>query len=231
MEKNTIELGNCFEVMRKLEDKIFDVSFTSPPYNRIRKDTYKYYNDTLQDYYEMIVNLGNELLRLTKKDVIINLQQNIFNKTEVFKFIGYFAEKIKGVIIWGKNNPQPNINYRETDNTFSITNAYEYFFILNENPVEFRSNRKTTNLLMTNVNSEHFEGHGAVMRLDVARKFILDFTREGDLVFDPFMGCGTTALACVMEKRNYFGSEIVKEYKNIAEERIKNELCQPSLFD
>lgn len=231
MEKNTIELGNCFEVMRKLEDKIFDVSFTSPPYNRIRKDTYKYYNDTLQDYYEMIVNLGNELLRLTKKDVIINLQQNMFNKTEVFKFIGYFAEKIKGVIIWGKNNPQPNINYRETDNTFSITNAYEYFFILNENPVEFRSNRKTTNLLMTNVNSEHFEGHGAVMRLDVARKFILDFTREGDLVFDPFMGCGTTALACVMEKRNYFGSEIVKEYKNIAEERIKNELCQHSLFD
>jgi site-specific DNA-methyltransferase (adenine-specific) len=43
----------------------------------------------------------------------------------------------------------------------------------------------------------------------------------GDLVYDPFMGAGTTGLACVMSNRNYIGSELSKNYCNIAEKRIK----------
>lgn len=221
MTINTIDCADCFEVMKKLDDKVFDVTFTSPPYNRVRNDTYKYYDDTLQDYYKMIIDLGNELLRLTRKDAIINIQSNMCNKSQVYKFIGDFYNKIKGIVIWGKYNPQPNSNYRKTDDTYSVTNAYEFFFVLNDDPSEFRANRNVNNLILTNVNSEHFEGHGAVMKYSVAEEFILNFTKENDLVFDPFMGCGTTALACIQNKRNYYGTELIQEYKDIAENRIQ----------
>lgn len=128
MEANKIYNMDCFEGMRMMKDKSVDVSFTSPPYNRIRNDTYDHYDDTLKDYYEFLVNITDELLRITKGYSIINLQQNMCNKKEMFKWIGNYSDKINGIIVWCKNNPQPGNNYREKDNTRSITNAFEYFF-------------------------------------------------------------------------------------------------------
>lgn len=88
----------------------------------------------------------------------------------MFKYIGFYAEKIKGIIVWEKTNPQPATNFR--DNEYSVTNAYEFFFVLGESGEEFRANNKIKNIISTPVNSEHFDGHGAVMRKDVADWFI-----------------------------------------------------------
>lgn len=218
MEANIIYNEDCLVGMRKMADKSVDVSFTSPPYNRIRNDTYAFYDDTKDDYYEFICQVTDELLRLTKRTVIVNIQANHFNKQDVWKYIGNYAEKLKGIIVWEKTNPQPATNFR--DNEYSVTNAYEFFFCLGESGDEFRANNKIKNIISTPVNSEHFEGHGAVMRKDVADWFVINFTREGDIVLDPFMGCGTTALSCYHNKRNYIGFEIVKEYISIAEDRL-----------
>ena len=46
-------------------------------------------------------------------------------------------------------------------------------------------------------------------------------TKEGDIVLDPFMGSGTTAIACLESKRNYIGFELSKEYHEMATSRIK----------
>lgn len=218
--KNVIINQDCFDFMKKCEDNSFDVSFTSPPYNRVRNDVYEHFEDVNENYYEMLVTLTTELLRITKKDVIVNVQQNHFNKVDFFKWIGFFSTKIKGVIVWEKSNPQPSTNYK--DDTYSITNAIEYFIVFNNKPNEFRANNKIKNIITTSVNSEHFEGHGAVMKLSVAEHFIINFTKVGDLVFDPFFGMGTTGVASKKNKRNYCGCEIVEVYKKEAEKRIKN---------
>ena len=55
-------------------------------------------------------------------------------------------------------------------------------------------------------------------------------TKEGDTVLDPFMGSGTTAIACIREKRNFIGFELNKEYYDKACKRIQLEMAQPSLF-
>ena len=55
-------------------------------------------------------------------------------------------------------------------------------------------------------------------------------TKEGDTVLDPFMGSGTTAIACIRENRNFIGFELNKEYYDKACKRIKMELAQPVLF-
>lgn len=62
------------------------------------------------------------------------------------------------------------------------------------------------------------------------KRIILDYTNEGDTVFDPFMGSGTTGIACIQTNRNFIGCEISPEYFKIAESRIQSAALQPSLF-
>jgi DNA modification methylase len=74
--------ANCFDVLKRMPDSCIDVTFTSPPFNRKRNDTYKYYDDILEQYYEMLVSLTEELIRVTRGYVILNLQPNYYCKTD-----------------------------------------------------------------------------------------------------------------------------------------------------
>lgn len=219
-EINKIYNMDCLDGLQQIGDDELDVAFTSPPYNRIRNDTYAHYDDTKSDYYDWIVKITDHLLRVCKKRVIVNIQANHFNKTDVYKYIGNYAEQMEGIIIWEKTNPQPANNPRD-DGTFSITNAYEFFFVMSKSGDEFRAFGKVKNVIQTGVNGEHFEGHGAVMKKEVADWFIEHFTEKGDTVCDPFMGCGTTAVCCQEQDRNFIGFEICKEYCEMAENRVK----------
>ena len=64
--------------------------------------------------------------------------------------------------------------------------------------------------------------HPAQKPLDLIKRLVLTSSDEGDLVVDPFMGSGTTALACKLSGRNYIGFEIDEEYYGKAIERIKH---------
>ena len=62
--------------------------------------------------------------------------------------------------------------------------------------------------------------HPAVFPENLVQDHILSWSNEGDLVFDPFMGSDTTAKMALLNKRNYIGFEISKEYVDIAEQRL-----------
>ena len=62
------------------------------------------------------------------------------------------------------------------------------------------------------------------------RNFVLTYSNKNDLVFDGYSGSGSTAHACIMEKRNFIGSELSKEYYTKSMERIKKEMSQTTLF-
>jgi site-specific DNA-methyltransferase (adenine-specific) len=64
-------------------------------------------------------------------------------------------------------------------------------------------------------------GHPAAFPEKLAEDHILSWSNEGDLVYDPFMGSGTTAKMAMKNNRNFVGSEISEEYLNI----INNRLC------
>jgi DNA modification methylase len=59
---------------------------------------------------------------------------------------------------------------------------------------------------------------------------MINFGKKGDIWYDPYMGTGTTAIASIEEKKNWIGSEISKEYIDIANKRIKPYLTQQTLF-
>jgi site-specific DNA-methyltransferase (adenine-specific)/modification methylase len=211
--------SNC-DTLGRMEKGSVDVVFTSPPYNRERNDKYDHYDDRIKDYFGFLTNIIDESLRVARKNVFFNIMPNYYNRADVYKIIGHYANQLTNIFIWEKSNPLPAQG-------FNITNAYEFVLAFGK----LKSNKTYTKNHITTSVAIMDKTHKAVMHEDVANFFIANFTQEGDLVYDPFMGTGTTAVACRRLNRNYVGSEIIKEYCDIAERRLKIITDSPDLFN
>lgn len=103
----------------------------------------------------------------------------------------------------------------------NVTNGYEIFVVLGGADERFQSNNTyTKNIFATSVNSHMPKNHHAVMHPDAARYVINNFTKKDWLIFDPFMGTGTTARICKETGRHYIGCEIVPEYCDESEKNL-----------
>jgi len=93
----------------------------------------------------------------------------------------------------------------------------------------FPLHRPTSVLRFPRVAAEALE-HPTQKPVDLIAYLIKTLTNENDLVYDPFMGSGTTAKAAHQLKRNWIGSEISSEYVELANKRLEPYLMQESLF-
>ena len=214
IEQNTIYNCDCFDLFNDMLPKSVDVVFTSPPYNSKRFKKYGGFEDNYKNYFSFISRVIDESLRVSKKYVIINLQANYYNKKDVYKIIGKYSEKIQRIVVWAKSNPAPS-SLRNR-----LTNAYEYFLILSTDSTVTINSVFAKDIIEYPVNTQKINGHSAVMNKNVCEWFIKEFTKPQEIIFDPFMGAGTTAVVCVEQGRMYLGSEIVKEYCDFANERV-----------
>ena len=82
----------------------------------------------------------------------------------------------------------------------------------------------------TKQEDQEAKGHPATFPEQLANDHIISWSNEGDLVYDPFMGSGTTAKMAHIYKRNWIGSEISSEYVELANKRLDPYLRQTSLF-
>lgn len=94
---------------------------------------------------------------------------------------------------------------------------------LGKNPADIWSNTDGIVWDIPNVKHNHTEKteHPCQFPIGLVMRFIKALTHEGDTVFDPFLGVGTTAAAAVLLKRRFFGSELNKGYFNRARKRIE----------
>lgn len=205
-------LGDSLVELPKFADNAFNVAFTSPPYNRKRNDKYKFYDDTLDDYFEFLCTFTNQLLRICSKCVIVNLQPNYYQKSDVFRYIGKYSGIIQNIVVWEKSNPLPT-------NGMNITNAYELFVILSENNIQSNFSY-TKNHITTSAYGGMPNMHKAVMHPQVSDWFISRFVSKGESVIDPFMGTATTGVSCLKFGINFTGIEISKEYYNESKKRL-----------
>lgn len=231
---------DCLEGLKNLPDNSVDMVLTSPPYNmrtRIRdgeyatreksdhfSKKYKYFGDDLpiEEYYNFHKQVITELLRVSKI-VVYNYQTVTGSKEAFFKLLGDFSPYIKDVMIWNKGG-QPAMHEH------ILNSCYEFVVIFES---DGRKGRLITNSYFArgtqnNIiggfqKNNNIEGHGACFPVDFAKKLISLFSKEGDLILDPFMGSGTTAVAAKQTNRNYIGFELVDDYVKIAEERVLKE--------
>lgn len=230
--------GDCLEEMKKMEDGTVDVVFTSPPYNDSGKterdmETKRHskysYVEYREDWLEWQIQCIDEMLRVSKRQVLYNVQTLLSNKNDVYRLIGHYADKIHMIIVWYKPNAQPQ-HYEHR-----ICNCYELILVLKAKKFDglYINSNGYKNVIVKNINADHkySEKHRAVMNKDFSDEIIREFTLEGETVLDPFMGLATTGISCVNQGRNFVGIEINEEYYKIAEERINDETAQMSIFD
>lgn len=233
---NKIYNESNLETMAKMQDKSVDYILTSPPYNVVNKSLSKYkeFKDDFSqnEYFEQQKELIAEMLRVTKNHIFYNIQMVSGNKVALHRLLGEFASNIKEVLIWQKKG-QPAISEKV------FNSAFEYIIIFSNNEpnkryfndANFKRGTQINIFKILNKHSNPFaDVHKAIMPLDIPRYFMINFGNDDDIWYDPYMGTGTTAVAAIEEKRSFIGSEISKEYIELANKRLESYLNQQTLF-
>lgn len=161
------------------------------------------------------------MLRIAKQ-VFYIIQPLTGNKEALFKLIGHYAEQIKEIIVWDKKNAEPAI-MRQV-----LNSEYEFIIVFDSATARQRlfenaqfGRGTLSNIFRQGKSSERIDGHAATFPKELVSKILLNFTAANSNILDPFMGSGTTGVACKELGRNFIGIEISPEYFKIAENRIK----------
>lgn len=210
------------------DKKIVDHIITDPPYNISQSNNFS----TLNNSKRVGINFG-------KWDLDFNVCSWIEDATKILKnggsiiifcsylYISYIIDKlkqnkilVKDILRWEKKNPMPrNINRRYVNDTeYAIWGVKEgEKWIFNKpNSVPYLRPKFIDSVVSGNQKTKH----PTQKSLKIMKEIIDIHTNKGDLIFDPFMGSGTTGIAAKLTNRKFIGCEIDKKYFEIAKTRL-----------
>ena len=230
MKLNKIYNEDCLEGMKRIPDCSVDLIVTDPPYlinykTGRRKDKTHRFNDVIlnDDNEQLITDYVKECYRILKDDTAMYLFCSS-NKVDFFKKELEKVFSIKNMIIWVKNN------HTAGDLESAFGRKYEIVFLVNKGQRRFNGERLTDIWKFPKVSSDS-QLHQNQKPIELIKRCIEKHSNVGDVVFDGFMGSGTTAAAALDTNRNYIGFELDEYYFNVAEKRIKNHTTQTNIFD
>ncbi len=220
LELNKIYNTDCLEFMHSMPDSCVDLVVTDPPYligykSGYRKDKTHDFASTIQndDNPDLIKNYIKECYRIMKQNTAMYMfcsqDKNDFFKQELEKYFN-----IKNQIIWVKNN------HTVGDLTSQFGKAYEIIFLVNKGEAPFVGKRLTDVWHYDRIVGNK-QKHQNQKPINLIKQCLLKHSLDGDIVFDGFMGSGTTAVACKELNRNFIGCEIEAKYCEIAEKRLR----------
>ena len=234
METNVCYQGDCLEVMKGIPDDSIDLIVTSPPYNKTywsknrninngartksRRIEYDSFVDSIEPkkYEEQQVQFLQECIRVIKDTGSIFYNHiDIFSEHQTIHPKYVYDFPVKQIIIWNrKNTPKLDKSY------FFPINEY-IFWIQKTKTSRTYFNRKNAkfNKSIWDFNPERNNDFPAPFPIDLPDNCIKACCPINGIVLDPYMGSGTTALACKNNNVNFIGIEISEEYCKIASER------------
>jgi site-specific DNA-methyltransferase (adenine-specific) len=227
------------ESMRQIPDNCVALMVTSPPYN-VGKD----YDDDLgiDEYLQLLRNVFTETFRVVEPGgrVAVNVA-NLGRKpyiplnqyvsallTEIGfdlrgEIIWQKAKSAGGSCAWGSWQSAKNPTLRDIHEYVIVASKGSYSRVRKGKDTITKEEFLDATVSIWNILPESARrvGHPAPFPVELPGRLIDLYTFEGDLVLDPFIGSGTTAVAAVESKRHYVGYELDAEYIDIAERRIK----------
>lgn len=257
MELNKIYNENCLETMARMPDGFVDLTVTSPPYDTLR--AYNGFDFDFRPIAKEIWRVTKEggVVVWVVGDATINGSETgssfkqalyflqlgfnlhdtmIYEKASRIPTEGRYYNLFEYMFVCSKGKPK-TINFINDHRNVTFGAVKRKDAVINKG-----QNVKKDAFLMTPEYSRRGNiwryptgandstDHPAVFPEPLARDHILSWSNEGDLVYDPFMGSGTTAKAAHQLKRRWIGSEISAEYVELANKRLEPYLAQESLF-
>ena len=233
IERNRIYCMDCLEGLRQMEDSSVDLVVTDPPYviqhihdNKGRglgRDIFGYQkplsDQNLTEGYD--IRILDEIFRVMKAP-------NLYvwcNVVQIPMYIEYFVMERKcrmDILIWHKTNPIPMCNNKWlSDKEYCL-----YFRKRGYCQPSGYADAGTVWHLPANIKDKKLYGHPTIKPLPIIENIIRNSSREGDVVLDPFMGSGTTAVASARNSRDFIGFENNEGYHRTAQERVMEELSK-----
>ena len=246
---NKIYNENCLDTMAKMKNNFLDLTVTSPPYDNLRmyKGFTMDWQKTINELYRVTkqggvvvwvvgdsTQKGSETgtsfrQALFAKECGFNLHDTmIYQKSTPPLTHNRYEQNFEYMFVWSKGKPNTFNGLREP-REYKDTRKNKAFGRNKDNSVDFGYSTQDKTRLKRNVwkyfagggaNDKIASKHPAIFPEQLAQDHILSWSNENDLVYDCFMGSGTTAKMAKLNNRNYIGSEISEEYCNIAEERL-----------
>jgi site-specific DNA-methyltransferase (adenine-specific)/modification methylase len=247
MELNVFYNEDCLETISKMGEVRVDCVLTSPPYNMTnrkggyadKQPRYDEYNDwkSEEEYNEWTSNIFNKLdsILVPNGVILYNFSYSIENPSLPYTMISSIIKNtrftVADTIIWKKSNsiPHPasyNRLNRIVEFVFVIVRKKElktfncYKQVTKISPKGQKYYEIVDNFITAKNNDESTDLNKATYSTELCEKLMNLYTKEGDLVYDPFMGTGTTAVACKLMNRSFIGSEISKDQVKHSKERI-----------
>lgn len=222
---NTIQLGDCYELIKKMPDKSVDCVYIDIPYlyqqhgggnSQLAKRKYKQRMELVDLDIETGIDykIFDDLKRIMKNT-------NIFiwcSRLQLKDVMNYWIKEgiMFNLLVWCKTNPSPT-----TNNTWLPDLEYCLYFRDNKtklnNGYELKSQYYISGL---NVKDKELFNHPTIKPLELVKRHLLHSTQENDIVLDCFCGSGTTCVAAKETGRRYIGIEIDPEYHRIAVNRL-----------
>ena len=217
-------------IRRMKKNKIkLDAVITDPPYGVSRKHQLGYSNmgRSGMNYGEWDYNFDqkkwirevSDLVKSGGTIIIFNDWKNLGTISEQLEKCGFI---IKDIIRWIKTNPMP----RNVDRRYVNDCEFAVWAVKEGKPWTFNKPKDVAYLKPEIITGVVPGGkkrlHPTQKHMEVIERLIEIHTNENDLIYDPFMGSGTTAVACKNKNRNLIGSEIDEKYYKISMERIND---------
>lgn len=245
--ENRILEGDCLDVMRKIPDNCFDMTFADPPFNL--KKRYNHYEDSKekQDYLNWCNAWLDEMVRVTKPTGAIfvhNIPRWLTYYAEHLNKIAYFRHWISwdsggapmgktllpnhyGILYYTKSKPHNEFKFNDVRYPHPRCRTCNQFL---KDYGGKKDQAHGFGPLLSDVWSDihrirhrkRRDEHPCQLPIPLLERLILMTTEEGDVVLDPFIGTGTTAVAAKQLGRNYIGIELDSDYIKIAEKNIKS---------
>ena len=232
------------EAMTELPDCSVHLMVTSPPYN-VGKE---YDEDlTLDEYLAFLQRVWKETQRVLVPGGRICINVANLGRKPYIPLHAFIAEQVialgflmRGEIIWNKAasaSPSTAWGSWKSAGNPTLRDVHEYILVFckdtfkRQNPTKRENTISRDEFLEFNKSVWNFAaeparkiGHPAPFPVELPRRLIQLYTFEGEVVLDPFMGSGQTAIAAVKSRRHYVGYEIDEKYYALANQRIKKEL-------
>ena len=229
MPKIELIQGDCLEMMAKIPNQIFDLIITSPPYNlgsnhhTGNKKTQAYSDDFPESEYQQnqikILNECNRILKDTGS-IFYNHKNRIKKGVQITPYEWLLKTQfiVKQELVWfnGSQNFDKIRFYPMTERVYWLAKSPKTKLFNSISHHDF-FNKSEWEPVGTN------GAHKRAFPVEFAESIIKCFP-EAMIILDPFMGSGTTGVACKNLNRNFIGIELDPEYFKIAEKRINEHL-------
>ena len=217
LELNTIYNEECLQGMQRIPDKSVDLVLTDPPYNISVDNNFKTMGRTGIDFgtwdkgFDLTswIDTAVKKLRLGGNIVVFTDWKEVSNITSALQTSGC---DVKDMIRMIKSNPMPRNRDRRfiTDYEIAVWAVKKGKWTFNR--ISETYERPEINTPITSKKEKSITNHPTQKPIKAMEWLLTRLSNEGDTILDPFMGSGTTAIACINTNRNYIGFELDENY-------------------